>query len=51
MTEIRKILVACDSTDESIKVLPHAVSMSEKYNSKLYLLYRCRGERGPEPTQ
>ena len=37
--EIKKILFPLDLTDNSSKVLPYVLSMSEKYNSIIYLLH------------
>jgi nucleotide-binding universal stress UspA family protein len=39
MVEIKKILFPIDFTENSSKILPYALSMSEKYNSMIYLLH------------
>lgn len=39
MVEIRKILFPCDFTENSAKILPYVLSVSEKYNSTIYLLH------------
>jgi nucleotide-binding universal stress UspA family protein len=39
MTEIKKILFPCDLTEDSSRILPYILSLSEKYNSLIYLLY------------
>jgi len=39
MIEIEKILFPCDLTGNSIKILPYALSVSEKYDSRIYLLH------------
>ena len=39
MIEIRKILFPIDLTLNSSKVLPYVLSLSEKYNSMIYLLH------------
>ncbi len=39
MTEIKKILFPCDLTENSSKILPYVLSVSEKYNSMIYLLH------------
>ncbi len=39
MVEIKKILFPCDLTENSSKILPYVVSVSEKYNSMIYLLH------------
>jgi len=39
MVEIKKILFPCDLTENSSKVLPYVLSVSEKYNSMIYLLH------------
>lgn len=39
MVEIKKILFPCDLTENSSKILPYALSVSEKYDSMIYLLY------------
>ena len=39
MIEIKKILFPLDLTENSSKVLPYVVSISEKYNSQVYLLH------------
>jgi nucleotide-binding universal stress UspA family protein len=39
MLEIKKILFACDLTENSSKILPYVLSVSEKYNSTIYLLH------------
>ena len=39
MMEIKKILFPCDVTENSSKILPYVLSVSEKYDSKIYLLH------------
>jgi nucleotide-binding universal stress UspA family protein len=39
MVRIERILFPCDLTDNSLKVLPYVLSLAEKYDSKVYLLY------------
>jgi nucleotide-binding universal stress UspA family protein len=39
MVEIRKILFPIDLTENAYKVLPYVLSVSEKYNSMIYLLH------------
>jgi nucleotide-binding universal stress UspA family protein len=39
MPEIEKILFPCDLSGNSIKILPYALSVSEKYGSRIYLLH------------
>lgn len=39
MNEIKKILFPIDLTENSSKVLPYVLSVSEKYNSMIYLLH------------
>ncbi len=39
MVEIRKILFACDLTKNASKILPYALSVSEKYDSMIYLFH------------
>lgn len=39
MLEIKKILFPIDLTENSSKILPHVLSVSEKYNSTIYLLH------------
>jgi nucleotide-binding universal stress UspA family protein len=39
MLEIKKILFPLDLTDNSSKILPYVLSLSEKYNSLVYLLH------------
>ncbi|MBN1931753.1 MAG: universal stress protein [Desulfobacterales bacterium] len=39
MIKIRKILFPCDLTENSSKILPYVLSISEKYNSKVYLIH------------
>ncbi|MCK4390421.1 MAG: universal stress protein [Desulfobacterales bacterium] len=39
MVEIKKILFPCDLTENSSKLLPYVLSVSEKYNSMIYLLH------------
>jgi nucleotide-binding universal stress UspA family protein len=39
MLEINKILFACDFTENSSKFLPYLLSISEKYNSTVYILH------------
>ena len=39
MIEIKKILFPLDLTENSSKILPYVLSISEKYNSMVYLLH------------
>jgi nucleotide-binding universal stress UspA family protein len=39
MVEIRKILFPCDLTENSSKILPYVLSVSEKYDSMIYILH------------
>ena len=39
MMEIKKILFPCDLTESSSKMLPYVLSLSEKYNSMIYLFH------------
>ena len=39
MVEIKKILYPCDFTENSIKIIPYVLSLSEKYNSMIYILH------------
>ncbi len=39
MIEIKKILFPLDLTENSSKILPYVLSISEKYNSTIYLLH------------
>ena len=39
MVKIEKILYPSDLRDFSLKILPFVLSMSEKYNAKIYLLH------------
>jgi nucleotide-binding universal stress UspA family protein len=39
MVKLERILFPCDFTDNSLKVLPYVLSLAEKYNSEVYLLY------------
>ena len=39
MIEIKKILFPLDLTENSSKILPYVLSISEKYNSIIYLLH------------
>ncbi len=39
MVEIKKILFPVDFTENSSKILPYVISMSEKYDSMIYLLH------------
>ena len=39
MIEIKKILFPLDLTENSSKILPYALSISDKYNSLIYLLH------------
>jgi len=43
MVEIKKILFPCDLTKNSSKILPYVLSVSEKYNSMIYLLHVVEG--------
>jgi hypothetical protein len=39
MIEIKKILFPLDLTENSSKILPYVLSLSEKYNSLIYLFH------------
>ncbi len=39
MTDIKKILFPIDLTENSSKILPHVLLVSEKYNSMICLLH------------
>jgi len=39
MIEIKKILFPCDLTEHTSKILPYVLSVSEKYNSMIYMLH------------
>jgi nucleotide-binding universal stress UspA family protein len=39
MVEIKKILFPCDLTENSSRVLPYVLSLSEKYGGLIYLLH------------
>lgn len=39
MVEIKKILFPIDLTENSSRILPYVLSVSEKYNSMIYLLH------------
>ena len=39
MIEVKKILFPIDLTENSSKILPYVLSVSEKYNSTVYLLH------------
>ena len=39
MLAIKKILFPCDVTENSSKILPYVLSVSEKYDSTIYLLH------------
>ena len=39
MIEIKKILFPCDLEESSSKILPYVLSVSQKYNSMIYLLH------------
>lgn len=39
MVEINKILFPCDLTESLSKLLPHVLSVAEKYNSTIYMLH------------
>lgn len=39
MVKIEKILFPCDLSGNSIKILPYALSVAEKYDSRIYLLH------------
>ena len=39
MVEIKKILFPCDFTENSTKILPYALSLSEKYGAIIYILH------------
>ncbi len=42
MIKISKILYPCDLTENSTKVLPYVLTLSEKYDSMIYLLHVIR---------
>lgn len=39
MVKVDKILFSCDFTENSSKILPYVLSVAEKYNSQVYILY------------
>ena len=39
MMEIKKILFPCDLSENASKILPYVLSISEAYNSTIYLLH------------
>ena len=39
MVEIKNILFPCDLTENSAKIVPYVISVSEKYNSLIYLIH------------
>jgi nucleotide-binding universal stress UspA family protein len=39
MVEIKKILFPCDLTENAARILPYAISLSERYNATIYLLH------------
>jgi len=39
MERAEKILFPCDFTENASKILPYVLSMAEKYNSQVYILY------------
>lgn len=39
MVEIKKILLPCDLTTNSIKIFPYVLSVAQKYDSMIYLLH------------
>jgi nucleotide-binding universal stress UspA family protein len=39
MKQIKKILFPCDLGENSSKILPYVLSVSEKYNSVIYILH------------
>ena len=39
MVKVDKILFSCDLTENSTKILPYVLSVAEKYNSQVYILY------------
>lgn len=39
MLKVDKILFPCDFTENSTKILPYVMSMAEKYDSQVYILY------------
>ena len=43
MIEIKKILFPLDLTENSSKILPYVLSLSEKYNSQIYLFHVVQG--------
>ena len=43
MVEIKKILFPCDLTKNASKILPYVLSVSEKYDSMIYLLHVVEG--------
>jgi nucleotide-binding universal stress UspA family protein len=43
MKEIKKILCPVDFSESSKKIVPYAVTLAEKFNAKLYLIYVVEG--------
>ena len=43
MKEIKKILCPVDFSESSKKIVPYAVTLAEKFNAKLYLVYVVEG--------
>lgn len=39
MLEVKKILFPCDLTENSLKILPYVLAVSQKNNSLIYLLH------------
>jgi nucleotide-binding universal stress UspA family protein len=39
MLEVKKILFPCDLTENSSKILPYVLAVSQKHNSMIYLLH------------
>ena len=39
MVKIEKILFPSELRDDSLKILPHVITMSQKFNSTIYLLH------------
>ena len=49
MIEINKILLPCDLTTNASKIIPHVLSVAEKYNSMIYLLHVVEDLHGLAP--
>jgi hypothetical protein len=49
MMKVDIILFPCDFTENSSKILPYVLSMAEKYNSQVYILYVDELHKKGEP--